>query len=425
MFKSTNYGKSWKIISPDLSTRDPDKTKFGQSGGITPDNTGAETHCAVTTLSISTIDEQIVWAGTDDGMIHLTTNGGHSWASLRDRVPGVPNGIWVSRLEASHFRPERAYLTFDGHRSDHFAPHVFVTDDYGATWNSLVANLPSTEVVRVIREDLINENLLFIGTETGVWMSLNRGQSWQKLTNGFPTVSVYDLAIHPRDHDLIVGTHGRSIWVLEDISPLQQSTDKNLAQTFHLFDQRDAILWENKSRGGQRGHFWFAGDNPAAIRPTSSIPRAAYDVDALIAFHNGSGDTIELKLTIQDQHRNRLDTLLQASPGINRYRWNRLFNVEPYTTEEMQLLESFFEKLMAQYNSNLLRRTYDRFKNASNTTSQRSIIQSLMEGFLRLPIDPGLGLPKAGAGTYKITLEDNQGSKQTKTLLLKEDPLKE
>ena len=312
VFKSTDQGQSWRIISPDLSTQHPDKTKFGESGGVTPDNTGAETHCAVVTLSISPINEQIIWAGTDDSQVHITTSGGREWKNVRSMIADVPAEIWVSRIEASHFHPGRAYVTFDGHRSDHFKPYLFVTEDYGQTWTSLVQNVPGTEVIRVVREDLMNENLLFIGTETGVWMSLDRGKTWEKQNDQLPTVSVYDLVIHPRDHDLVVGTHGRSIWIMEDIYPLQQLSPEIIAREIHLFDQTEAILWENKSRGGQRGHFWYGGDNPPEIRATSSIPRADYEVDAFVTFYSRENRNVDLNIT--DGQFN-LDTTLQARAG--------------------------------------------------------------------------------------------------------------
>ena len=421
VFRSTDQGQSWQIISPDLSTQHPDKTKFGESGGITPDNTGAETHCAVVTLSISPINEQIIWAGTDDSQIHLTKNGGRSWENLRTNIPNVPSEIWVSRIEASHFHPGRAYLTFDGHRSDHFQPHIFVTEDYGQTWTSLVNNIPNTEVIRVIREDFLNEDLLFIGTETGVWMSLDRGQSWEKLNDQLPTVSVYDLVIHPRDHDLVVGTHGRSIWIMEDIYPLQQLTSDVKESAVHLFDQSEAILWENKSRGGQRGHFWFGGDNPPEIRPTSSIPRAGYEVDAFVSFYSREAQNVSLHIS---DGKYNLDTVIMASAGINRFRWDRMFDMPEYSSEQRQAIQKMFDELVQQFSSNTLRRSIERFESAENNRAQRSIIQSMMDGFYKVRMDAELGLPKAGPGNYMVTL--TKGDHRTsKRLTLRADPLKE
>ena len=268
LFKSTNRGQTWTIISPDLSTNDPVKREKGKSGGITPDNTGAETHCSITTMSLSELNPNLIWVGTDDGNVQITLDGGKTWDNVRSKVPGVPKGIWVSRLEASHFEPGTAYLTFDGHRSDQFQPWVFKTNDFGQSWQSLSANLPKNEVVRVIREDLKNPNLLFIGTETGIFFSIDQGQTWDRFMSNLPTVSVYDLKIHPRENDLIAGTHGRSIWIADDIGPLQQLSNQVLSSNAWLFEQKEATIWENTSRGGQRGHFWFAGENPKTIERT-------------------------------------------------------------------------------------------------------------------------------------------------------------
>ena len=259
VYKSSDKGISWQIISPDLSTNHSLKRIHGNSGGLTPDNTGAETHCAITTLSISTIDEDIIWAGTDDGNVQVTKDGGETWYNVRENIPDVPEEIWVSRIEASRFNPSRAYITFDGHRSDIFESWVFATNDFGRSWVKITNGIENGEVVRVIREDIVNPNLLFIGTETGVWYSNDRGLNWVRMLSGLPTVSVYDIKIHPREKDLIIGTHGRGIWIMDDISPLQEMNEKVKSKEIHLFNQSEAKIWMNQSRGGQRGHFGMQG----------------------------------------------------------------------------------------------------------------------------------------------------------------------
>ncbi len=420
IFRSDNHGKSWKIISPDLSTSDSIKILFGKSGGITPDNTGAETHCSVTSLSVSPVDESIIWAGTDDGQVHLTQNAGRKWSKINPQ--GAPE-IWVSRLEASHFHPNRAYLTLDSHRSDLFKPFVFMTDDYGQHWTDIATNLPENEVVRVIREDIENENLLFIGTETGIWMSLNRGQNWQRIKNGFPTVSVYDMVIHPRDHELVVGTHGRSIWILDHLWPLQQMSRDVINKPFYLFEQEPAVLWKNKSRGGQRGHFWFGGDNPAEIRPVSSLPRAEFDVDAFVAFYCGIQKDTNFQLEIIGQ-QGSLDSLIRAKPGINLFRWNRLFDIHEYSEEELKNINTTFDQYLKTNSSNTLRRQVTRFRDSNDIREKRKIVQALKDGFLKIPLADSLGLIKAGQGLYKIMLTLGDET-QVKYLTLKPDSLKE
>ena len=179
-------------------------------------------------------------------------------------IPGVPEDLWVSRVEASHFEEGTAYLSFDGHRSDNFQPWVFKTIDYGQTWTNISNNIPDGHSVYVIKEDLKNPNLLFVGTEFAVFYSINGGRSWIKLNNNLPTVAIHDLVIHPRDGDLIAGTHGRGIWILDDITPLQQATDEVLAAEARLFESRHAIRWLSIERGSARyrGHFFFQGQNP-------------------------------------------------------------------------------------------------------------------------------------------------------------------
>ncbi|MGD8328813.1 MAG: hypothetical protein PVJ49_05205 [Acidobacteriota bacterium] len=328
LFKTTDAGDSWTIISPDLSRNDPEERLQGISGGLTPDNSGAEDHAAISTLSESPITPQVIWAGTDDGNVQVSRNGGVTWTNVRANVPRVPGGTWVSRVEASHFDVGEAYLSFDGHRSDDFGTYVFKTTDFGATWTDITSNLPEGHVVRVIRQDLRNPELLFVGTEFGLFASVDDGQSWMKFMNGMPTVPVYDLAIHPRDNDLIAGTHGRSIWIMDDITPLQQLSAEVQARDGWLFEQRPATLWENVSRGGQRGHFWWAGENPATIQPTSSLARARFRNNALITFWVGADDLAPV-LTITDGSGNRRRVELAPGTGIRRWMWDLYFDAPP------------------------------------------------------------------------------------------------
>jgi len=325
LFKTTDAGDSWTVISPDLSNNDSEERLQGVSGGLTPDNSGAETHATISTVSESPITPQVIWAGTDDGNVQVSRNGGVTWTNVRANVPRVPGGTWVSRVEASHFDIGAAYLSFDGHRSDDFGTYVFKTTDFGATWTDITSNLPAGHVVRVIRQDLRNPDLLFVGTEFGLFASIDDGASWMKFMNGMPTVPVYDLLIHPRDNDLIAGTHGRSIWIMDDITPLQQLTAEVRVRDGWLFEQRPATLWENVSRGGQRGHFWWAGENPATIEPTSSLARARFRNNALITFWVGADDLAPV-LTITDGSGNRRRVELAPGAGIRRFLWDLYFD---------------------------------------------------------------------------------------------------
>lgn len=424
LFKSTDEGETWEIISPDLSTNDPVKRQIGTSGGITLDNTGAEHHCSVTTLSVSPVTEAVIWAGTDDGNVQVTLDGGASWQNVRSNVPDVPEGIWVSRIEASRFDPAEAFLTFDGHRSDHFEPFVYKTSNYGKTWKSIRANLPANEVVRVIRQDLKNPDLLFIGTETGIFASLDRGDSWMRWMPGMPVVSVYDLVIHPRDNDLVAGTHGRSIWVMDDITPLQQVNKTVLGKDAYLFEQREATLWENVSRGGQRGHFWFAGENPSTIKPASSLPRARFDNSANIAFLIGENAPATAKISVSTLDGKHIrEEELEVRPGIHRWNWDLYFDAVPYSAAEQTELGGYLAKGMEVYGEGSdFARSRDRVLRAKDPAGQRRAVQSMLTSFPGIGIPETLGMPSAEAGVYQVVLRVGNEI-HTRNLRIRKDPL--
>lgn len=233
LHRSVNRGKDWETISPDLTTND--KEKQNPKAGVTPEDTGAERHTTITTISESSLKMGVLWVGTDDGKVHVTKDGGKNWTDLTGKFPGVPQFTWVSRVRASRYVEGRCYVTFDGHRNNDYKPYVFVTEDFGDTWTEVTANLPQEGSTYVITEGQKNPDLLIVGTEFGLYFSLNRGLKWVKYTTGeWPTVRVDDLVIHPRDLDLVVGTHGRSIWILP-IAPLEEMTPEVLDKDAHVF----------------------------------------------------------------------------------------------------------------------------------------------------------------------------------------------
>jgi len=315
VFKSIDRGEHWSIISPDLTTDDPEKHSK-PTGGLTLDQTGAETHCTIITISESPITPGLIWVGTDDGNVQLTQNGGKTWINVRKNVPTVPEGIWVSRVQASRFDEETCYLTFDGHRSDLFKPYVFKTTDYGKTWTNITGNLPDGGPVYVIREDLKNKNLLFVGTEFDVFFSINSGKTWTDLSLNMPTVAFHDLMIHPRENDLIAGTHGRGIWILDDISPLQQITDKILSSESHLFDnERPGTQWLEISRGGYgRGNLYFAGENSAFGAPINFYLKEK------------PSNPVEIEITDATGSLKTTYTLENVDAGVNRLMWDMRFD---------------------------------------------------------------------------------------------------
>jgi photosystem II stability/assembly factor-like uncharacterized protein len=328
LFRSPDRGDSWLIISPDLSTNDPELTQ-PPAGALMGERGGAETHATIITVVESPVLAGVIWAGTDDGNVQVTRDGGATWTNVRANIPAsvVPVRTWVSRVEPSHFDAATAYVSFDGHRNDDFKPYVLRTSDFGKTWTNVTANLPARDPVYVVKEDLRNPNLLFAGTEFGAYASVDRGARWHRLMTDLPTVAVHDLVIHPRDNDLIAATHGRSLWILDDITPLQQLTPAVLASDAHLFTGRVATIWRGISRGATRGHFLFQGRNPLtiALRPPANSPSELAN-SAAVSFYIGQGasGTVRLEIASLDNART-FSADIPASPGITRYLWNMRF----------------------------------------------------------------------------------------------------
>ncbi|MCC7194025.1 MAG: hypothetical protein IT356_00555 [Gemmatimonadaceae bacterium] len=248
LFKSVEHGDNPRAISGDLTRADPTWLRVSSgfdaqgnpaadaSGGITRDATGAEENSTIVNINESTIRAGLLYVGTDDGKVWLTRNDGAAWEDLSDHFSGVPPMAYVSKIDASHHDSATVYVARDNHRENDFKPYVFVSNDFGKTFRSISSNLPTDRpgTVYVVREDPVNPNLLYVGTETGVYASLNKGGSWFRISNNMPAVPVYDLQVHPRDHELIAGTHGRAIWIL-DVAPLQQMTPAVVAQGVYLF----------------------------------------------------------------------------------------------------------------------------------------------------------------------------------------------
>ncbi len=260
LFKSVDKGDNWRVASDDLTTNDPEKNKNME--GLTPENTGAERHCTIITISESPRKAGVVWVGTDDGLVHVSEDDGYNWSNVTANVVGVPKNTWVSRVEASRFKLERAYATFDGHRTGDYKTYVYVTEDFGKTWTNITANLPSNESAYVIKEDPTNENLLYVGTEFGLYVSLDRGKTWTRWNAGLPTVAVHDIKIHTRDRDIILGTHGRGVWIAP-VEALQQATAALMDKDLEVFEPVRAVQWTSNSSGGYGdGAGWFYGQNP-------------------------------------------------------------------------------------------------------------------------------------------------------------------
>ena len=314
VMKSTNRGDDLVPISPDLSRQDEEKIRISTTttGGITPDATGAETFATIVSLAESPVTRGLLYAGTDDGNLWKSANDGGSWEDLTAELEGlVPDGTYVSRIEPSSHSAERVYVTMDNHRRGDFTPYVLVSDNGGDDFRLISNDLPTgkPDFAHVIREDLVNPDLLFVGTDVGAYVSLNRGESWQRFMEGLPTVPVHDLKIHPRDGDLIAGTHGRSIWIV-NITPLQQLNGSVMAANTHLFKPTPAYNFGTRPTGGEftaQAYFQVGSPSMGAEIKYWLAERTEDDVE--IAIQDASGETIR---TLTGSKR----------AGLNTATWN-------------------------------------------------------------------------------------------------------
>lgn len=318
LFISEDGGETWKATI-DL-TKQLDREKLPLMG-IPPDENTLSKHDGtlyygtITTISESPLQEGLLYVGTDDGNVQRSKDGGESWQNISKNIPGIPEYTYVSRLVASHHDQGTAYATFDGHRNDDFKPYVFLTQDFGERWMDISSNLPEGSTVNVIREHHRNPNLLFIGTERGAYYSLNRGIRWIKFENDFPIVPVDDIAIHPRDNDLIFGTHGRSIWILDDITPFEQLTPDVLSSPCFLFDIRPATVYNFFSH---RAHYDFKGLFGHKIFRAPNPPYGA-----IISYYLKQDAEDEVKIIITDTAGEKIRELKGTKkPGINRVIWD-------------------------------------------------------------------------------------------------------
>jgi len=256
--KSTDKGLTWQIISEDLTTNDPEKLKQSESGGLTMDATGAENHCTILVIEPSPIEENMFWVSTDDGRVHYTQNGGQSYTEVSKNIKGLPKGSWIPQIKASNKNKGEALLIANDYRRFNYTPYAYRTTNYGKTWQRIVDGNDVESFALSIVEDLVEPNLLFLGTDDGLYVSIDAGNKWTKWTEGFPTVSVKDLVIQPRENDLIIGTFGRAAWVLDDIRPLRAIAKNKqiLNKKLELFKPPTAYQAAYRQATGSR----FGGD---------------------------------------------------------------------------------------------------------------------------------------------------------------------
>ena len=336
--KSTDKGQTWQIISPDLTTNDPDKLKQHESGGLTMDATGAENHCTILVIEPSEMEANMLWVSTDDGRVHYTQDGGTQWTEVTKNIKDLPKGSWIPQIKASKTNKGEALLVANDYRRFNYTPYVYRTKNYGKTWERIVDATDVTCYALSIVEDVEEPNLLFLGTDDGLYISIDHGTKWTKWTEGFPTVSVKDLIIHPREHDLVIGTFGRAAWVLDDIRPLRAiAKDQNVLQkTVHLFDPPTAYQAAYQQPTGSRfgGDALFNGENRDSGAQFSYYLTVQENDSAAVEEDEDEDEEEEemttevkwdsLQLQLFDGER-LIRTLKQKAPkedGMHTWKWN-------------------------------------------------------------------------------------------------------
>jgi hypothetical protein len=319
LHKSTNKGASWEIISPDLTTNDSAKIDQRNNGGISIDITGAENYCTIIAIAPSAKDNNVIWVGTDDGNVQMTRDGGKTWTNFRGKIPGMPVGAWIPQVQASRFNAGEAFVVANDYRRGDFKPYIFRTTDYGKTWTRLLDEKKAVGYALCVLQDPTEPNLIFAGTEHGLWVSLDNGASFQQWKNGYPSVSTYDLAIQEREADLAIATFGRALWVLDDIRPLRKlAANKGmLNNAITAFEAPTAVQAQIKNAPGYEWSTWGIWD--ADNRPTGAHI-SYYIKSATDTSSKAKKDTVSIQ--IFDANNEVIRNLKWAADsGFNKRTW--------------------------------------------------------------------------------------------------------
>lgn len=312
--KSTDCGLSWEIISPDLTTNDTAKQKQALSGGLTIDATQAENYTTVIAIDESPLQQGLLWAGTDDGNLQLSRNGGANWQNLIGKLPGAPQGAWIPQIVASSHSPGEAFVVLNDYRRDNWQPYLYHTRDFGSSWRRIADAQSVDGYCLSVVQDPVAENLLFLGTDHGLFVSIDYGATWTKWKEGYPSVPTADLKIHPREHDLVIGTFGRAVWILDDITPLRdlalQGTDV-LKKPFHFFPVQDA--WNGEFRPTDEGRFMGQSDFRG---------RNWWRGAVLYAWVAEPDEKEKIRITVFDEEGDTVRNYkVKADTGLLRLRW--------------------------------------------------------------------------------------------------------
>ncbi len=329
--KSSNQGHEWDIISPDLTSNDAEKQKQYDSGGLTMDATGAENYCTILVISPSVIEKDELWVGTDDGHIQLSRDGGKNWSNITPNLNGYPKDGWVAQIKTSSFTKGEAYAVVNNYRNFDFKPYLFRTRNYGKTWESLLIDQKETFGYTLsMVQDPIEKKLLFLGTENGLYISIDEGKAWTKWTENYPSVPTMDMVIHPKEHDLAIATFGRSFYVLDDIRPLREMAKSGLSiidKKIMIFEPPTAYLTQYQEPAGTRfgGNAVFNGENRKRGAMISYIINNVKNVEKTVQADTIKNKNDSLVLTIYDQKDTLIRTLNIKTPkekGLHRMYWN-------------------------------------------------------------------------------------------------------
>jgi photosystem II stability/assembly factor-like uncharacterized protein len=319
--KSTNKGASWEVISPDLTTNDSAKIDQSKNGGISVDITGAENHCTILAIEPSPKERGVIWVGTDDGNVQLTRDGGKTWTNFRGKIPGLPLGAWIPQIRASKHNAGEAFVVVNDYRRGDGKPYLFRTTDYGKTWSRLVDEKKVTGYALCVIQDPAEPNLIFVGTEQGLWVSVDNGTSFQQFKNEYPSVSTYDLAIQEREADLVIATFGRALWILDDIRPLRKlASNKGQLFTQKLTAFEAPIAYQAKTKNAMGIEYSTYGTYEGENRKRGAALSFYVNKTSADTGKNKLADSVQVK--IYDNNNVQVRSLkIKADTGFNRFYW--------------------------------------------------------------------------------------------------------
>jgi photosystem II stability/assembly factor-like uncharacterized protein len=337
--KSTNQGFEWQVISSDLTTNDTEKQKQYESGGLTMDATGAENYCTIIAITPSLLEKGVIWTGSDDGNVQLTKNGGESWTNLTKNIKGLPKNSWINQIKVSASEPGEAYVIANHYRSFDFKPYLFRTRNYGKTWENMLADKDeSFGYALSLIQDPKEKQLLFLGTENGLYVSIDEGKNWTKWTNNYPTVPTMDMVIQPREDDLAIATFGRAIWILDDIKPFREFARKGtklLDKSLKVYPAPTSYIPEYQQPNGTRfgANAIFNGENKSSGAmlsysiniPKTDIKKDSKSKDSLESKDKTDAKTKKITVKIYDNNNVLIRTLKQDIPkenGLHRMYWH-------------------------------------------------------------------------------------------------------